>query len=93
MGKGLILRPSSLYSTVDGSQQRVFWLVGKKKIKNKICLLTHVGGRKKINGIFSEFYLFLGILTCLLAKKYVLVGNIYVTSEEKIIKKTESCRA
>ncbi len=28
------LRASPLYSTVDGSRQGVFWLVGKKKIKN-----------------------------------------------------------
>ncbi len=31
------VRPHSLYSTVDGSRQGFFWLVRKKKIKNKIC--------------------------------------------------------
>ncbi len=38
---------SSLCSTVDGSRQGVFWLVGNKKIKNKMCLPANVGGRKK----------------------------------------------
>ncbi len=33
----LIDRNGSVYSTVDGSRQGFFWLVGKKKIKNKIC--------------------------------------------------------
>ncbi len=54
------LRAGSLYSTVDVSRQDVFWLVGEKKIINKICLPANVGGRKKIKGKFSEFYLFLG---------------------------------
>ncbi len=31
------IRASALYSTVDGSRQGVFCLVGKKKIKNEIC--------------------------------------------------------
>ena len=83
------LRASPLYSTVDGSRQGVFWIVGKKKIKNKKCLLAHVGGRKKIKGKLSEFQLFVGIFNMFLAKKYILVGNIYVMSEEKIKKKAE----
>ena len=82
----MYLRAGSLYSTVDGSQQGVFWLVGEKKIKNKICLPANVGGRKKIKGKFSEFYLFLGIFN---KKKYILSVKIYVMSEEKIKKKAE----
>ena len=42
------VRANPLYSTVDGSRQGVFWLIGKKKIKNKKCLLAHVRGIKKI---------------------------------------------
>ena len=72
---------------VDGSRQGVFWLIGEKKIKNKKCLLAHVGGRKKIKGKLSEFYLFLGIFIMFLVKIYILAGNIYVMSEEKIKKK------
>ena len=48
---------------------------------------ANVGGRKKIKGKFSEFYLFLGIFNMFLTKKYILAGKIYVTSEEKIKKK------
>ncbi len=40
-------RAQAIYSTVDGSQQGYLWLVGKKKIKNKVSLQAHVGGRKK----------------------------------------------
>ena len=57
----LIVRARTLYSTVDGSWQGAFWLIGKKKIKNKICLWTHVGRRKKIKGKFSEICLFIGV--------------------------------
>ena len=38
------IRAHALYSMVDGFQQGIFWLVGKKKIKNKICWQVHVGG-------------------------------------------------
>ncbi len=65
----LFFRAGSLYSTVDGSRQGFFWLVGEKKIKNKICLSASVGGRKKIKGKFSEFYLVLGIFNMFLTKK------------------------
>ncbi len=65
----ILLRAGSLYSTVDGSQQGDFWLVGEKKLKNKICLPANVGGRKKIKGTFSEFYLFSGIFNMFLTKK------------------------
>ncbi len=44
---GKEVRAGSLYSTVDESRQGVFWFVGEKKIKNKICLPANVGGRKK----------------------------------------------
>ncbi len=80
------IRAGSLYSTVDGSRQGVFWLVWEKKIKNKKCLPANVEGRKKIKGKFSEFYLFLGIFN---KKKYILSVKIYVMSEEKIKKKAE----
>ncbi len=63
------IRAGLLYSTVDGSRQGVFWLVREKKIKNKICLPANVGGRKKIKGKFSEFYLFFGIFNMFLTKK------------------------
>ncbi len=43
--------------------------------------------RQKIKGKSSEFYLFLGIFNMFLAKNYILAGNIYVMSEEKIKKK------
>ena len=79
------VRAGSLYSTVDGSRQGVFRLVGEKKIKNEKCLPANVGGRKKLKGKFREFYLFLGVF------------NIYVMSEEKIKKKLNGefffCRA
>ena len=42
---------------------------------------------KKIKGKLSEFYLFLGIFIIFLLKKYILAGDIYVMSEEKIEKK------
>ncbi len=35
------------------------FFLARRKEKNKKCLLAHVGRRKKINGRFSEFYLFL----------------------------------
>ena len=82
----MALRAGALYSTVDGSRQGFFWLVGKKKIKNKKCLLAHVGRRKKIKGRFTEFYLFLTFFKQFFAEKYILRGKIYVMSEEKIKK-------
>ena len=70
---------------VDRSRQGVFWLVRKTKIKNKMCLLAHVGGKKKnkrkIKGIllvFRHFYRFM-----FLAEKHMLAENIYVMSEDK----------
>ena len=56
------LKADSLYSTVDGSQQGLFWLVGEKKIKDKICLHVHVGGKKKIKGEFHQFHWFFEVL-------------------------------
>ena len=91
-------RAGSLYSTVDGSRRGVFWLVGEKKIKNEKCLLANVGGRKKIKGKFSKFYLFLGIFNMFLTKKvYTCREDLcHVGGENK--KKAEcsvffSCRA
>ena len=49
------LRAHALYSMVDGFRQGIFWLVGKKKIKNKICLQVHVGGKKKRKWKFHWF--------------------------------------
>ena len=42
---------------------RVVWLVGKKKLKNKVCLHVHVGGKKEITGKFYEFFLLFLFLT------------------------------
>ncbi len=56
-----MVRAHSLYSTVDGSRQRLFWLVGKKKIKNKISLHIHVGGKKKIKGESYGFHWFFAV--------------------------------
>ena len=56
LGNYLFLRVCALYSTVDRSRHGIFWLVGRKKIKNKMCSQVHVGGNKNLT---CEVFFFL----------------------------------
>ncbi len=90
----IVLRAHALYSMVDGFRQGNFFVVGEKKIKNKICWQVYVGGKKKIK---IEIDQFLVLLTCFLPAKPHVRGAILGHVGGENIKKAElsvffSCR-
>ncbi len=54
-GRANALRASPLYSTVDGYRQGVFWLVGKKKIKNSYWPMSEEGKKYRYTEDASFF--------------------------------------